>query len=1145
MRSPIALVEEVRSRGIELWTDGEQLRYRAPAGVITPEFTVKLKEHKAELIQYLTSQGRDRILPIPEQPDYEVSRVQRRIWVLAQLEAASTAYNIPLPLVLDGQFEPAALVTALTQLLIRHEVLRTTFVLINDQPRQIVHAPFTLPIRELDFSNEPNPEDRFRVIADAEAAKPFDLERGPLLRVTLVRASAKCHVLLLTIHHIISDGWSLRVIMKELAALYESAVTSTPSNLKPLSIQYRDYAAWQNRALYTGRLVDQRNYWLGKLSGQLPILDLPVDFVRRPFQSFRGAAHAIRFEPAETIALRDFARSHRSSVFTVLVALIKVLLYRYTGQTDIIVGTAVAGRNRLELEDQVGCYLNTLALRDRIDPAGSFEMFVQRVRQTMLEALDYQEYPFDHLIDELKLARDLSRSPLFDVLIVGQSAEGLNTTMGPLRVSHLAQASRTSKFDLTFDCEEGQDFTQVGIEYDPDLFEAERIARMGKHLQKLLQTALREPMLSIHSLPLLGEDEWNDLIRTRNQTEVVIARSTVLDRVLATVARVPARTAVVCGGQSLTFSDLRSRAAAIAQALHFKGAARGDVVGVMTERSPDLVAALLGVMWSGATYLPLDASYPFDRVAGMLTDSGARFVIVDSAAGGTLPADAVSVLCLDHDLLADSTAAEPLGLPVWDDIAYLIYTSGSTGHPKGVQVSHGSLANLLQSMEKQPGMLENDVVLGVTTVCFDIAALELFLPLCVGAKLVIADRETAADGFRLRQLLQNADATFLQATPATWRMLIASGWERSPKLRALCGGEALPRELSHKLLTRTKEVWNLYGPTETTVWSATHPVRSVAPDNGRASPIEPIGSPINNTEFYVLDGLFSPAPIGIPGELFIGGNGVARGYWNRPELTAEKFLPNPFSTAPGARMYRTGDLARAADDGTYEFLGRRDQQVKLRGFRIELGEIESALRQHPDIKDAVVVVHPDKTGEQSLAAYLVSTASGDSKDVREFLAQRLPPYMIPAAFVRLENLPLTASGKIDRRTLPAPKTNPAEAAVEALPTTPIERRLATLWQDVLGIENVGVQDNFFELGGHSLRATKVIASVQRVFGVTLSLRDLFTKPTIAQLAATIENSESPNRHSPSFGGIRKAQPIALEPKPAAIAENELLQQLDL
>jgi len=1145
MRSAIALVDEFRCRGIELWADGEQLRYRAPAGVLTPEFTIELKEHKAELIRYLTSHGRGEILPVPDQPHYEVSHVQRRIWVLAQIEAASTAYNVPLRLVLDGHLEPDVLVDALTQLLARHEVLRTTFVLIGDEPRQVVHAPYPASIRKLDFSSEHNPEERIRAFADAEAAEPFDLERGPLLRVTLVRASSTRHLLFFTIHHIVSDGWSLRVVMKELATLYKRASTHGSANLPALKIQYRDYAAWQNRALKSGSLRDQQNYWLRKLGGELPALNLPLDFVRPPFQGFRGAGHAVRLNAATTADLRNYARSRRSSVFTVLAALIKVLLYRYTGQTDIIVGTAVAGRSRVELEDQVGCYLNTIALRDRIDPFASFDMFVRQVRQTMLEALDYQDYPFDHLIDELKLARDLSRSPLFDVIIVSQSAEGLNTTMGSLRVSHLPQASHTSKFDLTFDCEEGQDFIQIGIEYDADLFKADRIEQIGQHLRRLLQAALHDPTLSIRLLPLLAEDDWNQLIRTRNQTRVTLTRTTVIDRILATVDRVPDRTAIVCGSQSLTFFELESRSLAIARTLHSKGTARGDIVGVMIERSPDLVAALVGVMRAGAAYLPLDASYPPDRIAAMLTDSGARFVLLDSVSRDLLPTGPFSKICLERDLAVDSITTSNVSRPGWEDLAYLIYTSGSTGRPKGVQISHGSLANFLHSMEAEPGLHEEDVLVGVTTVCFDIAALELFLPLCVGAKLVMADRETSADGNRLCQLIRSVDATTLQGTPATWRMLIAAGWERSPKLRALCGGEALPRALSGHLVTRVKEVWNLYGPTETAIWSAAHRIPSMPAGNSRAFPIEPIGPPIANTEFYVLDELLAPAPIGVPGELFIGGGGVARGYWNRPDLTAEKFLPNPFSTVPGTRMYRTGDLVRAAEGGTYEFLGRRDHQVKIRGFRIELGEIESVLRDHPEVKDAVVVARSDKTGERALAAYLVSNTGHDPADIREFLAQRLPAYMVPAAFVRLQKLPLTPSGKIDRRALPVPETNLGRGAIRASPETPVEKQVALLWQEVLGIESLGIRDNFFELGGHSLRATRIIASVQRDFGVTLTLRDLYTKPTIAEIAAMIEASTPTERLSSRPRRIGKAQPIAPEGKRSVISESELLKHLDL
>jgi amino acid adenylation domain-containing protein len=1147
MKPATVLLDEFRRRGIELWTEGDRLRYRAPAGALTSELAMKLREHKTELIGCLVHSERDDIVPVPEQPHYEVSHAQRRIWILSQIDAASAAYAIPLRLVVDGPLDRNALADSFARVVARHEALRTTFTLVESEPRQIVHPPSVPQIREVDFSGECHPEELVRAFSEAEAAEPFDLEHGPLLRVSLARVSSTRHILFLTIHHIVGDGWSIRVLMKDLTTFYEAAVNRVSVDMARLKFQYRDYSAWQNRTLQSGKLRDQGDYWLGKLSGELPILDLPLDFPRPPFQTFRGGTFAVRLDAGETRKLRDYARLHRCSVFTVVVALTKVLLSRYTGQADIIVGIAVAGRSEVLLKDQVGCYLNTLPLRDRLSPDGSFDTVLRQVHQTMLEALDHQDYPFDHLIDELKLPRNLSRSPLFDVMIVSQSGKGLDTSIGELRVSFLPQTSNTSKFDLTFDCEEAAEFVQIAIEFNADLFTKDRIARMGEHLRTLLHAALRDSILPIRSLPLLSERERTTLIRTRNETRVEVGHKMVLGRIADNAHRMPDRTAIVCGDRSLSFAELDRRARTIARYLRSKGVAPRDIVGVMVERSPDLVAALLGVFYAGAAYLPLDSIYPTERLAVMLADSGSRVVVSDLASRDRLPRGAFSLLNLDDNLSPAPEHPESQNPPAWDDLAYLIYTSGSTGKPKGVQVPQGALANFIQSMEREPGMRADDVLVAVTTVCFDIAALELFLPLCVGAKLVIAPQTIAGEGHQLLRLIQDSAATVVQGTPATFRMLLAAGWGRCPELRVLCGGEALSLELGRQLIARAREVWNLYGPTETTIWSAVHRVASTPPGNTRISASEPIGHPVANTALYALDEWFAPAPTGVAAELYIGGKGVVRGYWNRPDLTAEKFLPDPFSSAPGSRMYRTGDLVRTVADGTYEFLGRRDHQVKIRGFRIELGEVESSLRSHPEIVEAVVVARSDRTGDLALNAYFVSSTGGEPDDIRAFLAQRLPAHMVPRAFVCLPGLPLTPNGKINRQALPAPDSQAAGIAVPTLPRTPLERRLTKLWQAVLGIESLGIHDNFFDLGGHSLRATKIIAAVRRDFGVPLDLRDLFNRPTVAELAAFMETTKT---LAPSPGRDRrigKAMPLpdAQESTQTISLHPELLSDLDL
>jgi amino acid adenylation domain-containing protein len=1112
-----ALLDKLRERRVELWVEGDRLRYRAPAGALTPVLLAELKNRRSDVVAYFRSV--DHIIRAPDQAYYEVSHAQRRIWVQSQLSSAT--YNIPLSLVLDGHLDRDALGTALTQLLARHEILRTTFIAINGEPRQVVRSTEVLPLKEIDFSNENDGDSRAWALAESEARQLFDLEQGPLFRVCLVHLGPQRHLLHFTIHHIVGDGWSFRVLISDLMLLYKAATTGTAPDLAQLNIQYRDFAAWQNRALTSGNLEAQRQYWLTRLSGSLPVLNLPLDSTRPRLQTFNGEGYCLRFDDDEIQLLRSYARSHSSTVFTILVALVKVLLYRYTGQTDVIVGTAVAGRSRPELDNQIGCYINTLVLRDDLNPCASFDSLFQQVRQSLLGALDHQDYPFDCLLEELRLGRDLSRSPLFDVMMVSQTDDGLQGKMGPVKITHLPHVSRTSKCDLTFNCEEN--CIQIGIEYNPDLFTRDRIARMGQHLRTLLRGSLQESIVPLHSLPILAESERTILVESLSQTTIAFEQATVIDLIANTAHKFPNRTAVVCGDRTLTFREVELRALEIAQYLVAKGVVRGDTVGVLLKRSSDLVAVLLGVLQSGAAYLPLDPLQPQERLIATLTDSGARFTLCDHNSHDLLSGGAFPILCIDSETLEHpdiSAVVSPHTIPTvsLDDLAYVIYTSGSTGRPKGVEISHGALSNFLRSMEREPGLTEKDVILAVTTICFDIAALELFLPLCVGAKLVIASNEALVDAEQLSQL--TSGATVLQATPATWRMLIAAGWKGSPDLRVFCGGEALPVELSEQLLIRCKEAWNLYGPTETTIWSAIRRIQRRFPGETSGSATEPIGHPVANTGLYVFDKWLSPVPVGVTGELYIGGGGVSYGYRNRPDLTAEKFLPDPFSKVPGARMYRTGDLVRPTIERTYEFLGRSDYQIKIRGFRVELGEIEAFLRAHAEIAEAVVIARPGADGTPVLTAYLESRGECDSVKIRRYLAAQLPGYMVPSSFICLPNLPVNSNGKIDRLALSCRATLSEQIVVSELPKTFIESQLTRIWRETLGTESIGIHNNFFELGGHSLHATKIIALLKLEFGAQVTLRDFFTRATIAELAAFIEK-----------GGVNHEKRFASDPCP--------------
>lgn len=1099
MNAADVLLDELRAKGIELWIDGDQLRYRSRAGALTPELARRVKEQRADLVRSMKRIERQDIPRVPDDTHYMVSDAQRRMWVLAQMDAASVAYNVPVCFLIEGKLDREALEKAFVQLVARHEALRTTFAAINGEPRQVVHPAGTTVLRDFQICPDRDAGEQAREFSISEASERFDLEVAPLLRASLLRLGSERHALFLTAHHIICDGWSVRVIMKDLAAFYSQGEDS--ARRPALPIQYRDYATWQQRSRESVAARADRDYWLGKLAGELPTLDLPLDYARPALQGFRGASLSTQLSPLEVERLGEFARARHCTVFTVLIAVVKVLLHRYTGQTDIIIGTVDAGRSRIETEDQVGCYLNTLALRDKIKSSDTFDKILGSVRKTILEALDHRDYPFDRLVDELKLPRDLSRAPLFDVMIVSQSAAELNQTMGSLHVSHVPQTSRTSKFDLTFEFEEGKDSVRIGIEYDTDLFEAGRIERMGAHLQTLLRAAIREPSRTIGELPVLSEGEA-DIIRGVNATDVVMDRATLIERVREAVRRTPNHTAIIWGEQRVSYSDLETRALAVTQSLRDRGVRAGEIVGVMATRSPDLVASLLGVLFSGAAYLPLDSIYPPERLTDMLRDSQVRLVIADCSARSLLPDGAFSVISLESDVPRCASPEQQAELPGGQDLAYVIYTSGSTGRPKGVQVTHGALANFLASMEREPGMRAGDVIIALTTVCFDIATLEMFLPLCVSATIVMASAESAADGCALLELMRQSQVTVMQATPATWRMLIAAGWQRCPDLRVLCGGEALPQELSNELSDRAKEVWNLYGPTETTVWSAAYRIAAPQAGNARAVSTEPIGHPIANTRLYALDQRFAPVPLGVSGELYIGGVGVARGYWNRPELTADRFVPDPFSLQRGSRMYRTGDLVRITADGLFEFLGRRDQQVKLRGFRIELGEIEACLCGHPEVLNAVVVMRSSGDSDM-LVAYLVTKTGSEPAGIRMSLAERLPGYMVPAQLVCLTELPLTPNSKIDRRALmeidSAPKLD-FEASIRS-PRDELEIGLAAIFSEVLQVDRIGIDDDFFELGGHSLKAIQITLRVEQSLGIKLGLHDVFQMRSVAKLAA--------------------------------------------
>ncbi|MFN0056081.1 MAG: amino acid adenylation domain-containing protein [Planctomycetales bacterium] len=1051
---------------------------------------------------------------VPSDARRTLSFAQERLWFLDQLAPGSATYNIPWALRLRGPLNVAALARSLSEIVRRHEALRTTFVLVDGQPQVAVleTSSFRLMVSDLEGIPASVCETEARRLAAEEASRPFDLSRDVMLRARVLELEEQDHILVLTMHHIASDGWSMGVFERELTVLYEAFAKNEPSPLPQLPIQYLDYAVWQRAWLQGAALERQLTYWKQQVAGAPAVLELPADFPRPAVAGYRGARREVVLDGALTQALYLLSRNEAVTPFMTLLAAFQVLLSRYSGQDDVLVGAPIAGRNRTEVEGLIGFFVNTLVLRTDLSGNPTFREVLKRVREVTLGAYAHQDLPFEKLVEELQPERNLSHSPLFQVMFVLQNAPSAPLELQGLTVSGLAIDNPTAKFDLTLSLGEQDGHFRGTLEYNTDLFQPETIGRLAGHFQVLLEGIVADPGRPIGELPLLTSAEQEQILVAWNRTETEYPRDQCLHELFeAQVKRTPETVAVVFEERTLTYRELNARANQVAQRLIGLGVGPGVLVGLCVDRSPEMLVGLLGILKAGGGYVPLDPSLPAERWSFLLEDSRAGVLVTSRRlAAGSFPPHAAQVVALDAEdsQPGEANARHPGQRADADSVAYVIYTSGSTGRPKGVEIRHRSVVNFLCAMREEPGLSEQDVLLAVTTCAFDISVLELFLPLVVGGRTVIVSGDTVADGARLASALADSRATVMQATPATWRLLLLSGWEGNKQLKCLCGGESLPDDLAEELLPRVGALWDLYGPTETTIWSTIHRVEPHGQSNV-------IGRPIANTRVYVLDQNRQLAPVGIPGELNIGGDGVARGYWIRPELTAEKFVPDPFRDVPGARMYRTGDLVRWRPDGNLEFLGRLDQQVKLRGFRIELGEIEAVLGQHPQVRQGVVLLREDHPGDKRLAAYIVPQSAAmpsTATDLQSDLHDKLPDYMVPSAFVILDALPLTPNGKVDRKGLPAPETRRSlsdEHDASDEPQTPLQCLLAQVWKEVLHVDEVRLYDNFFDLGGSSLTLVRAIAQIEKELGLKLAVAEVMMQ-TLAQLAALIERkTESP------------------------------------
>jgi amino acid adenylation domain-containing protein len=1066
---------------------------------------------KQQLLAYLLAEENielahiDAIIPRNNPQTSPLSFAQERLWFLEQLNPQNPAYNIPVALRIEGQLEITVLEQCLNEIIQRHDTLRSKFVAEAGQSVEIAVPQVELPIQRVNLGNvaPDRHESSILELAIEESQTPFDLTQDSLIRAKILSLSATEQILLLTMHHAIADGWSLGILVQELAALYEAFVTGKPSQLSPLPIQYGDFAAWQRQRLQGELLETQLEYWKQNLSGSLPVIDLPTDRTRPAIQTFKGAKRSLKLSQPLLKEIESLSQQQGVTLFMTLLTAFKVLLYRYTGQEDILVGSPVAGRDRIETENLIGLFVNTLVLRTNLSGNPTFLNLLDRVREVVVAAYNHQEVPLEKLVETLQPERDLSYSPLFQVMFALQNTPTPSLEFADLTLTPIPVDNGTSKFDLTLDLSQTPDGIDGFIEYNTDIFDDDTIARMVGHLQTLLEGIVAHPDRQLSKLPLLTPTEKQQILVEWNDTQADYALDSCLHHLIeAQVARTPDAVAVVFAEQQLTYRQLNQRANQLARYLQKLGVKPEVRVGICVERSLEMVVGLLAILKAGGAYVPFDPDYPTARLEFMLEDAAVPVLLTQNYLRDRLPSHQAQVVNLDTNwtIIGQESPHNLESATTPDNAAYIIYTSGSTGQPKGVINTHQGICNRLLWMQERYQLTASDRVLQKTPFSFDVSVWEFFWTLITGATLVVAKPGGHRDSGYLVKLIAQEQITTVHFVPSMLRIFLAEEdlTTCSCLRQVMCSGEALAIELQESFFTRmsSTKLHNLYGPTEAAVdvtfWEC-------LPQDCRRS--VPIGRPIANTQIYILDSNLQPVPVGVSGELHIGGVNLARGYYNRLDLTTAKFIPNPFNKSKSDKLYKTGDLARYLPDGNIEYMGRLDNQVKIRGFRIELGEIETVLSQHPQVREAVVTVSEDR----SLVGYVVVPEQDrpTTTELTSFLAGKLPEYMVPATLVFLESLPLTPNGKIDRGSLIPPQLELEHSFVA--PRNQVETAIAKIWSEVLKLESIGIYHNFFELGGHSLLATQVVSRLRKTFDVELPLRSLFEAPTVANLAETITN----------------------------------------
>jgi amino acid adenylation domain-containing protein len=1110
------LLVQLRGLNVRISLENGRLRVVEPApGVLSEQLWLELQHNKEEILRLLEHVTQSRKIRTPitrtERPqNIPLSFAQQRLWFLTQMEGVSEAYHIPLGLRLTGELDRHALKRALDRIVWRHEALRTTFRAGEPPVQQILVPNSGFDLQEHDLSGHENATAELEQLKKEEAVRRFDLEHEPPIRGHLIRMAIQEHMLLIIMHHIASDGWSLGVFVRELSALYRAYHAGEEDPLPPLMVQYADYALWQQQLLSSDVMQRESEYWRRTLEGAPALLELPTDRPRPPHQSFIGDVVELEMDAALTRALKTLAQRNEVTLYMLVVAAWAVVLSRLSGQEVVVIGTVAASRTRPEIEPMIGFFVNTLALR--VEVSGNVADLLQRVKSRTLEAQEHQELPFEQVVEIVKPPRSLAHTPIFQVMLAWQAKDEGAPAFAGLNLAFSPVSYAVAKFDLALDLRESGDRIVGGLRYPTALFDRSTIERYGGYLRKALAAMVSDAQQAVTGIDLLSAEERVLLLEAWNSTEAAYPEDLCIHQLFEEQARkTPRATAVVHDRLSLTYLELNQRANRLAHHLIALGVMPDDRVAICMERSLGLVVGLMAILKAGGAYLPLDPAYPSQRLIQILADASPRIALTDSVGREALGPKALKSLMLvdlgesQPSLWAELPAINPhaptLGLTS-HHLAYLIYTSGSTGNPKGVMIEHANAVNLLWWAANLFSAAETRHTLFSTSIQFDLSIYELFMPLACGSTVHLVDDALA-------MLHPTHPVSLINTVPSAIAALLDEQ-ALPPSIHTInLAGEPLKKTLIQRLFeqSRAARVCNLYGPTETTTYSSWASIQ-------RGEEIfESIGRPIANTRIYLLDNNRQPVPLGAVGELYIGGAGVARGYLNRPDITAERFLKDPFNANPQARMYKTGDLGRYRSDGNIEYLGRNDFQVKIRGFRIELGEIEARLAEHPNVRAAVVLAREDHAGDKRLVAYITAqnASAVDVEALRVHLTALLPEYMVPAAYVVLEKLPLTPNDKLDRKALPSPDAAAYATRGYQPPAGELETTVARVWAQVLKRERVGRNDNFFDLGGHSLLILKM-TSLLRQFGIETTVSNLFSHPTVESFAASLAKVSASTAH---------------------------------